>query len=866
VFVCNENDCHWVAIVVVNPFLVFDRYVAEDNENVFDKAASSDDEDFCGWCVFDSLGNSGMPSKAKGFHGTCSTMNKASYGVRLFLNICASYLKAKRNEASSEEENESFCYDEPFGSFDESGGTVEFPRFDFPFPSVIQQSNGYDCGLAVVANSMAFIIHLRHVKFMRSHMNVRRERGQTQNVVFLLPEDVYSLKNFWQKLMDDAGRTRHGLVSTSIHLLQYMREEFIEIVDEIADDTANDSGLLNKVKEVVKANNTPATVNIDSCDGGSETSVDASEITTRRKDAAKAVLSLRQCAILPLTGSTKDTVASAPNEPDDDKVASAPNEPDHDKVASAPNEPDHDKVASRPNEPDHDKVASRPNEPDHAQRCNAGLLCRLDTDNVVIEGDGQNGSPCCECHLTFHHVCLFLFKGQMYCINCYKQNVVCKCSAETLFEDLLVVSEKQRGSAAQKGPKHTATQLEKFIDNFLEINGLDMTVRQFRKWKERTKWKAPRQHSTAFDERKKYSLNLSKKAKYEKIMKLAKEEWVLSTDGVVKELRYSASGQQFVAKVHYRRGTTVVEETMKVPDDWVIDTYGKELANKLIDREEHSNFILPVNEEGMLATIQVDERKIIRVKYHPPKDGTDNGIWKGLLENGSQLPIGQDLVQEQFGPRFVKECKKFGVRKFIPIPVGMNKSSLMDIFPNLRCENAPPLKFMQGEIDSCVFSSLASAFYQTSIPDLVTVANVLQRTSTKFCGGAKSIYAARCIVEEHVKWLQVKRIPRKFDWENDINDYMFVVGVINDSTNCCQHAVTIFRNWIYDSNEPFALPLCKESLDLCTWEVKNGAIDQTSSFVSFIDGYIFHERESKKTKILDGVPGINTNSKKRRKG
>jgi hypothetical protein len=95
---------------------------------------------------------------------------------------------------------------------------------------------------------------------------------------------------------------------------------------------------------------------------------------------------------------------------------------------------------------------------------------------------------------------------------------------------------------------------------------------------------------------------------------------------------------------------------------------------------------------------------------------------------------------------------------------------------------------------------------------------------------------------------------------------MFVVGVINDSTNCCQHAVTIFRNWIYDSNEPFALPLCKESLDLCTWEVKNGAIDQTSFFVSFIDGYIFRELESKKTKILDGVPGINTNSKKRRKG
>ena len=158
----------------------------------------------------------------------------------------------------------------------------------------------------------------------------------------------------------------------------------------------------------------------------------------------------------------------------------------------------------------------------------------------------------------------------------------------------------------------------------------------------------------------------------------------------------------------------------------------------------------------------------------------------------------------------------------------------MNIFPQLMCENAPPVKFMQGEIDSCVFSSLASAFHQTAIPDLVTVANVLQTKSTKFGGGTKSIYAAKCIVEEHVKWLQVKRLPKEFDWENDINDYMFVVGVIKDSTNCCQHAVTIFRNWIYDSNEPFALPLSKQSLDCCTWEIKDGAIYQTSFFVRFL--------------------------------
>ena len=97
VFVCNVNDCHWVSIVVVNPFLVFDRYIAEENEDVSDKAtASLDDDDFCGWCVLDSLGSTAQLSKENGFQGTFHLTNQASYGVQLFLNICVSYLKAKK--------------------------------------------------------------------------------------------------------------------------------------------------------------------------------------------------------------------------------------------------------------------------------------------------------------------------------------------------------------------------------------------------------------------------------------------------------------------------------------------------------------------------------------------------------------------------------------------------------------------------------------------------------------------------------------------------------------------------------------------------------------------------------------------------
>jgi hypothetical protein len=41
------------------------------------------------------------------------------------------------------------------------------------------------------------------------------------------------------------------------------------------------------------------------------------------------------------------------------------------------------------------------------------------------------------------------------------------------------------------------------------------------------------------------------------------------------------------------------------------------------------------------------------------------------------------------------------------------------------------------------------------------------------------------IMDENVKWLQPKRMKKTFQWEKDINEYMFVVGVMMDSTGSC---------------------------------------------------------------------------------
>jgi hypothetical protein len=70
--------------------------------------------------------------------------------------------------------------------------------------------------------------------------------------------------------------------------------------------------------------------------------------------------------------------------------------------------------------------------------------------------------------------------------------------------------------------------------------------------------------------------------------------------------------------------------------------------------------MMPVNKDGSPIVLKLDEQKITRVKYHPPKfvhkmdkQGIDhvtnevfgNGSWRGLLEDGATvLPLQEELV------------------------------------------------------------------------------------------------------------------------------------------------------------------------------------------------------------------------------
>ena len=100
------------------------------------------------------------------FQGMAFTKNKATFGVCLLLNICASFIKFKKDnkgDAQGLDDLHVFQYEEPFGNYQDKIGTTNFPRIHLHSPSIIAQNNGFKCGLAAVANSMAFVKHYMDV-------------------------------------------------------------------------------------------------------------------------------------------------------------------------------------------------------------------------------------------------------------------------------------------------------------------------------------------------------------------------------------------------------------------------------------------------------------------------------------------------------------------------------------------------------------------------------------------------------------------------------------------------------------------------------------------------------------------------------
>jgi hypothetical protein len=101
---------------------------------------------------------------------------------------------------------------------------------------------------------MAFVKHLESVSFEKSQM-----KGQDTNigmggkeVCYDLLEEFYSLQPFWDKVMADCAQQRYLLqLGTAQDLLKLVREEFIELVDEMAAETVTDQASFQAIQDQI---------------------------------------------------------------------------------------------------------------------------------------------------------------------------------------------------------------------------------------------------------------------------------------------------------------------------------------------------------------------------------------------------------------------------------------------------------------------------------------------------------------------------------------------------------------------------------------------------------------------------------------
>jgi hypothetical protein len=144
--------------------------------------------------------------------------------VHLFLNICASFIKFKKDnkgDAQGLDDLHVFQYEQPFGNYQDKIGTTIFPRIDLYSPSIIAQNNAFDCGLAAVANSIAFVKHYKDILFTKANMTRCVTAGR--EVHYEITEDIFGLKSYFDRIMLDAQNTQHYLdLTDSMTLLMHI--------------------------------------------------------------------------------------------------------------------------------------------------------------------------------------------------------------------------------------------------------------------------------------------------------------------------------------------------------------------------------------------------------------------------------------------------------------------------------------------------------------------------------------------------------------------------------------------------------------------------------------------------------------------
>ena len=93
-------------------------------------------------------------------------------------------------------------------------GTTNFLCFDFESPAILKQLDGWNCGLACVANAVAFVYHFETTEFVLSGMKLVAD--DTNEICYIVDKETYNLRLFWEGVERKASQQNKWFTTTNI--------------------------------------------------------------------------------------------------------------------------------------------------------------------------------------------------------------------------------------------------------------------------------------------------------------------------------------------------------------------------------------------------------------------------------------------------------------------------------------------------------------------------------------------------------------------------------------------------------------------------------------------------------------------------
>ncbi len=240
-----------------------------------------------------------------------------------------------------------------------------------------------------------------------------------------------------------------------------------------------------------------------------------------------------------------------------------------------------------------------------------------------------------------------------------------------------------------------------------------------------------------------------------------------------------------------------------------------------------------VESASEMAQLQfIPKRKAPKKGYHFPSYFNGKTADEKLMENYTRA-----WVHDVFHPRFVHMVEQFP-RQWFKVPIGTRQLAPGEAMP----EGWPKIKYRQGNQDTCVFNSMASALWFIG---KTVAANALYclGAGTQNLSGPQMLDALLKAMKEHApeiaraeKWKPKSLKLATYDPVKNTSPHPTLLQLLGKDGGT-QHAVTTVDNWIFDSVEERALPLTQENLSHCCGTVLG--------FDRVYAAYRFEQRETR---------------------